>query len=85
MGAIAALRYVGALENIFTYLEQPCHEIVQVYEARFSDDRLYSANSIAGFESGGAPFPPVWKAADSFSSASPPCPEGPAQMLASAR
>ncbi len=39
--AIANVRLLGVLENIFTFEDRPGHEIVFVFEADFADDSLY--------------------------------------------
>lgn len=43
---IKNLKYLGTLENIFTYLGKPHHEIVMVYDAEFTDEELYDRNEI---------------------------------------
>jgi ADP-ribose pyrophosphatase YjhB (NUDIX family) len=50
---------VGVLENIFTYEDQPGHEIVFVFEARLVDASLYEREEIAGVE-GDQPFVVRW-------------------------
>lgn len=35
------IRYLGCLENIFTYNGQPGHEIIQLYECDFVDPTFY--------------------------------------------
>src|SRR5437868_11521915 len=47
------LRYLGALENIFTYNGQTGHEIVLVYEGEFADEAIYKKAMVFGFERGG--------------------------------
>lgn len=42
------LRLIGTLENIFTYMGKPAHELVQVYDGEFSDASIYRAATIAG-------------------------------------
>jgi NTP pyrophosphatase (non-canonical NTP hydrolase)/8-oxo-dGTP pyrophosphatase MutT (NUDIX family) len=38
---VAGLRFLGTLENVFTYAGQPGHEIVLVYDGAFVDRSLY--------------------------------------------
>lgn len=59
-------RYLGTLENIFTYLGTPGHELVRVYEARFADTQLYERDVFECVEANGAAFTCVWKEIDSF-------------------
>jgi 8-oxo-dGTP pyrophosphatase MutT (NUDIX family) len=58
---ISRVRYLGVLENIFTYNGQPGHEIVQVYDAEFVDQSLYQQPWLAGREDNGLSFKAVWK------------------------
>jgi ADP-ribose pyrophosphatase YjhB (NUDIX family) len=79
---ITDLRYLGALENIFTYDGQPGHEIVLVYEARFADTALYQESSVKGMEDGDVPFQAVWKPIAGFERGEAPLyPEGLLQLL----
>lgn len=78
---VANLRYVGTLENIFTYLGVPGHEIVQVYDGEFVERALYDQASIAGVESDGQPFQAVWRALGSFGPELPLVPDGLAELL----
>ncbi len=50
---ITNLRYLGALENIFTCYGKMGHEIVLVYRADFSDPAMYSQETIQGNDDGG--------------------------------
>lgn len=60
-------RYLGTLENIFTYLGRPGHELVRVYEARFADPQLYERDVFECVEANGAAFSCVRREIDSFS------------------
>jgi 8-oxo-dGTP pyrophosphatase MutT (NUDIX family) len=40
------IRYLGCLENIFTYNGQPYHEILQVYQCDFVDPTFYQLDPI---------------------------------------
>lgn len=44
------LRYLGTLENIFTFNGEPGHEIVLVYDGAFADARLYTVDGVEGRE-----------------------------------
>ena len=54
------VRYLGTLENVFTYNGQSGHEIALVYDGRFADPSLYERPVIEGAEDSGAPFRAVW-------------------------
>lgn len=56
---VTDLRYLGTLESIFIYEGQKGHEIVQVYDGRFVDERFYEKSVILGVEKT-APFRAVW-------------------------
>jgi len=60
------LKYVGALENIFTYEGHPGHEIVLVYEADIASRDLYESQVAKGFEDGGGQFKVLWKPLSDF-------------------
>lgn len=77
------VRYVGTLENIFTYLGQPGHEIVQVYDARLVDVSLYQRGVFRGAESDGQPFVASWRSLASFGPELPLYPKGLADLLRS--
>lgn len=58
------IRYLGAIENIFTYEGRTGHEIVLVYQADFTDPSLYERTEINGLEEfpeGMLPIKAVWK------------------------
>lgn len=52
------LRYLGTLENVFTYGDQTGHEIVMVYDGAFVDRSLYERPVIEGVEDDGLAFAP---------------------------
>jgi 8-oxo-dGTP pyrophosphatase MutT (NUDIX family) len=58
--AVTDLRYLGALENVFTYNGQTGHEIVLVYDGAFADPTFYERTQIDGVEDSGVPFRAVW-------------------------
>jgi 8-oxo-dGTP pyrophosphatase MutT (NUDIX family) len=77
---ITALRYLGALENIFTFDGQQGHEIVLVYDGAFVDRSLYERERIEGED--GLPFVAAWKSLDEFGPGRPPLyPDGLVEML----
>lgn len=47
---VTDLRYLGTLENIFTFNGVRGHEIVLVYDGRFVDERIYTRMNIGGHE-----------------------------------
>jgi 8-oxo-dGTP pyrophosphatase MutT (NUDIX family) len=50
---VTALRYLGTLENIFTFNGQPGHEIVLVYDGAFADAAMYKVEAVEGREDDG--------------------------------
>ena len=71
--AVTGLRYLGALENVFTYNGQTGHEIVMVYDGAFTDRSLYDRTVINGVEDSGLSFRAVWvRLADCADPAAPP-------------
>ncbi len=60
--AVTDLRYLGALENVFTYNGQTGHEIILVYDGAFADPALYERPQLDGVEDSGARFRAVWLA-----------------------
>ncbi|QIH08843.1 MULTISPECIES: NUDIX hydrolase [unclassified Pseudomonas] len=79
--SISQLRLLGTLENLFTYLGQPGHEIVQVYDARFNDASVYSRDQLHGEETDGMGFTVSWHDSSSFSPQAPLVPQGLEQLL----
>lgn len=71
--AVVDLRYLGTLENVFTFNGQTGHEIVMVYDGGFADRALYDRPVIEGAEDDGEKIRAVWvKLADCASPAAPP-------------
>jgi ADP-ribose pyrophosphatase YjhB (NUDIX family) len=56
---IEDLQFLGAIENIFSYLGQSGHELAWLYEGRFSDPSFYERDVIEAAE-GGATFEAHW-------------------------
>lgn len=48
--AVTDLRFLVAVENIFTFNGRPGHEIVLVYDGRFVDESLYEEPVLQGYE-----------------------------------
>lgn len=63
---ITEVRYLGALENVFTYNGQPGHEIIFVYEAAFVDPAFYELPELTGYEDDDSPFRAIWKPLEIF-------------------
>lgn len=64
---VTSLRYLGTVENIFTFNGEAGHEIVQVYDGTFLDESLYSRERLQGYEVDEAwqgAFTAVWKTLD---------------------
>lgn len=73
---ICDVRLLGVLENLFTFESRQGHEIVFVFEARFTDAALYERDEITGTE-GSHPFVARWMPLASFAPGGPPLyPEG---------
>ncbi|MRD48064.1 NUDIX domain-containing protein [Caenimonas koreensis DSM 17982] len=79
---VTNLRYLGTLENIFTYLGKPGHELVRVYDGQLADSSLYDRAFITGVESDGQPFRAEWRTLESFGPELPLFPHGLIDLLA---
>jgi len=60
------LKYLGAVENIFTFNGIPGHEIVLVYDGVLEDSELYDQTVILGKEANGEEIRALWKNLDEF-------------------
>ncbi|HEV8353733.1 MAG TPA: NUDIX hydrolase [bacterium] len=69
---ITGLRYLGALENVFTYMGERGHEIVLVFDGAFVDQSIYTRERIDGNEDGFGPFIATWKPLSFFASGGAP-------------
>jgi 8-oxo-dGTP pyrophosphatase MutT (NUDIX family) len=82
---IADLRYLGTLENIFTFAGEPGHEIVLVYDGAFVNQAIYAKDGLIGHEDDDArsEFRAVWKLLDFFRApdAPPLYPDGLLELL----
>ena len=63
---IANLRYLGMLENIYTFNGGSYHEVVMVYDGALIEPRLYEQDLILGTEANGDDIRAMWKALDEF-------------------
>jgi 8-oxo-dGTP pyrophosphatase MutT (NUDIX family) len=77
------VRLLGTLESLFTYLGKPGHEVVQVYDAQFSDLRVYDQIGLEGHESNGDRIQAHWRDSESLSRDGVLVPEGLHEMLRS--
>jgi 8-oxo-dGTP pyrophosphatase MutT (NUDIX family) len=59
--AVKNLRYLGTLENVFTYNGQPGHEIVLVYDGELVDEALYGREIVRGHDDDAVDITAVWK------------------------
>ena len=78
---ITNVRYLGTVENIFTYNGEMGHEIVLVYEADFTDKSFYQHESLECYEDDDTPFKAVWKSLDDFGVEGPLYPDGLPDLL----
>ncbi len=54
------IRYLGCLENIFTYNGQQGHELVQVYACDFVDQKFYQLEKLVFSEAEGRQHDAMW-------------------------
>jgi 8-oxo-dGTP pyrophosphatase MutT (NUDIX family) len=81
---IKDLRYIGALENIFTFNGMIGHEIVLVYDGAFIDASLYEREQMEGREDAdNLQFTVEWKRLDEFTDETPVYPDGLIDLLRS--
>ena len=81
---VADLVYLGTLENIFTYEGEPHHEIIMIYDGRFSDPAMNRDEiSVTGVDDGDILYEGSWKCLDFFrdQDAPPLYPEGLLDLL----
>ena len=60
------IRYLGALENIFTFNGIPSHEIVMIYDGVLVNSGLYEQAVIVGEEANGEIIRALWKSLAEF-------------------
>jgi 8-oxo-dGTP pyrophosphatase MutT (NUDIX family) len=73
---VTNVRYLGTVENIFTYNGQMGHEIVLLYEGDFADPAIYEKPWVECHEDDETPFRAVWKSLDEFNDVTPLYPDG---------
>ena len=79
---ITDLRLLGVLENIFTFDGNDGHEIVFIYDARFTDPSMYRKDQVEGIEEN-LPFTAHWIDPYAPTDGRPLYPDGLADLLAS--
>ena len=57
----SSLRYLGTVENIFTFNGKPGHEIILIYDGALKQLGLYERAMIVGNDVDGGEFRAVWK------------------------
>lgn len=78
---VTDLRYLGLLENLFVYEAEKGHEIVLVYDGKFTDRTLYEKTVIFGDELG-SPIKAIWVNLSELGPPKPPLyPTGLAEIL----
>lgn len=82
---VTDLRYIGTLENIFTYAGSLGHEIILLYEGRFIDSAWYERNVEVGLEQlADRPLMRgTWVQLDEFGPSTPLYPDGLLELLLS--
>jgi ADP-ribose pyrophosphatase YjhB (NUDIX family) len=63
---VGDVRYLGTLENIFTFNETPGHEIVMIFDGVLTESGLYEQAVIVGEEANGEVIRAMWKSLDDF-------------------
>lgn len=64
---VADLTFLGALENIFTYEGKPRHEIVMIFDGRFTDLAMNQDDAaVTGIDAGELLYQGSWKRLDFF-------------------
>ena len=61
-----SLKFLGVVENIFTFLGKAHHEIVLIYDGALKGSGLYERAVIVGQEANGEPIHAMWKRIDEF-------------------
>ena len=63
---VGEVRYLGTLENIFTFNGTPSHEIVMIFDGALVNSGLYEQAVIVGEEANGEVIRAVWMSLDEF-------------------
>jgi len=80
--AVTDMRYLGTLQNVFTYNGEKGHEIVLIYDGVFADPAMYEAEAVEGHEDGDLLFVATWKKLKFFRQGKAPLyPDGLLDML----
>jgi ADP-ribose pyrophosphatase YjhB (NUDIX family) len=74
-------RYLGTVENIFTYLGAKAHQLVRVYEVRFKDPHHYERERFDCVEANGVRFTCIWKPIADFRGGVPLYPDGLLELI----
>lgn len=61
-----SLMYIGTVENIFTFLGRPHHEIIMIYDGALKQPGLYDQAVIVGKEANGGEIRAQWKNINDF-------------------
>jgi 8-oxo-dGTP pyrophosphatase MutT (NUDIX family) len=59
------IQYLGCLENLFVYNDQPGHELIQLYQCDFADPKFYQVQQLI-FAEGKRQKRAVWMESDRF-------------------
>ncbi len=79
---VTNLRYLGIIEEIFTFNGESGHEIILIYDGEFVDQSIYNQSGITGEERIGSPIQAVWKSLDEIKEGTFPLyPAGLMQLL----
>ena len=79
---LADVRYLGAVENIFTFNGRRGHEVILLYTATLADPALYTRETMESHEDDGTAFTAVWKPLADFGPGAPPLyPDGLLDLL----
>ena len=63
---ITNLKYIGTLENIFTFNGSSYHEVVLIYDGMLTESGLYEQSLLMGKEANGDDIRAMWKKLDEF-------------------
>ncbi len=62
------IQYLACIENIFIYLNQPHHEMIQLYRADFADRKFYELDKMTFVDGDNPPAVAAWIPCDRFRS-----------------
>lgn len=60
------IRYLGCLENLFTFNGQPGHELVQLYQCDFAEPKFYQLESLTFLEDSNQNYTALWVEIEQF-------------------